>query len=512
MAEIVDCFADRPIIVGSGLAGLIAALTMSPEPSVLVTRSALGAETSSAWAQGGMSVSLSPDDNPSLHLADTLAAGDGLCDAVAAESIILEALDAFHVLQHFGIHFDQDSNGHLALGLEAAHSRRRIVHVGGDRSGTAIVQALTACVLNDPSITVLEGLEARHILMADNVVCGLLLANPTSEIVLPSSRILLATGGIGGLYDATTNPVSNFGQGIAMAARAGAVLADMEFVQFHPTALHCHNRPLALVSEAVRGEGAVLINERGERFMADIPGAELAARNIVAQAISAEITRGGQVFLDARQALGARFSTRFPTITALCHKVGIDPVHMPIPVCPAAHYHMGGIAIDHQGRSSIPGLWVAGEAASTGLHGANRLASNSLLEAVVMGTRAARDITFHNTPHPLGTIPITPKKPDTTLIRPIVSQCLGVLRHAADMHRAIAALLPFVEGEEESSDPAIVALLIAIFAYLRTESRGAHARTDFPLKHDTTQRRHMTLEDVLEIAHSCVAQRKEKIS
>ncbi|HHW4680269.1 MAG TPA: L-aspartate oxidase, partial [Xylella taiwanensis] len=373
MVEILDHLADRPIIVGSGLAGLIAALTISPEPSVLVTRSTLGAETSSAWAQGGMSVSLGPDDNASLHLADTLTAGDGLCDAMAAESIILEAVHAFNVLERFGVRFDRDSNGNLALGLEAAHSRRRIVHVEGDKSGAVIVQALTAAVLNDPSITVIEGVEARQILMVDNAVCGLLLSNPVFDIVLPSSKILLATGGIGGLYDATTNPVNNFGQGIAMAARAGAVLADMEFVQFHPTALHSHDRPLALVSEAVRGEGAELINERGERFMADIPGAELAPRNVVAQAISAEITRGGRVFLDARRVLGPRFSARFPTITALCHKIGVDPARMPIPVRPAAHYHMGGIATDREGRSSIPGLWVAGEAASTGLHGANRL-------------------------------------------------------------------------------------------------------------------------------------------
>jgi len=507
MSEILTHLAGRPVIVGSGLAGLIAALTLSPMPSVIVTRSALGAETSSAWAQGGIAAALGTDDNAGLHLADTLAAGDGLCDAGAAESIVSNAADAIAALQRFGVRFDYDKEGALALGLEAAHSRRRIVHAEGDGSGAAIIQALAAAVLADPAITVIEGAEARRLITADGAVCGLLCAGPGGGFVLPTARVLLATGGIGGLYEATTNPAGNFGQGIALAARAGAALADMEFVQFHPTALDSRRRPLALVSEAVRGEGAELINERGERFMANVAGAELAPRDIVARAISAEIARGGRVFLDARRALGTGFASRFPAITALCQEAGVDPGLQPIQVRPAVHYHMGGVATDLQGRSSVLGLWVAGEAASTGLHGANRLASNSLLEAAVMGMRAARSIAGSDPGSALSAMPAMPGLSNTALVRPIVSRHLGVLRHAGAMHGAIAALLPLAEEEGPASDPAVVALAIAVFASLRNESRGAHARTDFPLKYPVARRRTMTLVQVLESAHAATSQK-----
>ncbi|WP_413712303.1 L-aspartate oxidase [Rhizobium sp. Rhizsp82] len=506
MSEILTHLAGRPVIVGSGLAGLIAALTLSPAPSVIVTRSALGAETSSAWAQGGIAVALGADDDAGLHLADTLAAGDGLCDAGAAESIVADAAETIGALQRFGVRFDHDGAGALALGLEAAHSRRRIAHAEGDGSGAAIIRALAAAVLADPAITVIEGAEARQLIMADGAVRGLLCAGAGGDLMLPTSRVLLATGGIGGLYEATTNPAGNFGQGIALAARAGAALADMEFVQFHPTALDSRRRPLALVSEAVRGEGAELINERGERFMADVAGAELAPRDIVARAISAEIARGGRVFLDARRALGTGFASRFPVIAELCQEAGVDPGLQPIPVRPAVHYHMGGVATDLDGRSSVPGLWVAGEAASTGLHGANRLASNSLLEAAVMGMRAARSIEGSDPGSTLAAIPAMPGPSNTALVRPIVSRHLGVLRNAGAMHGAIAALLPLAEEEGPASDPAVVALAIAVFASLRNESRGAHARTDFPLKHPVARRRTMTLAQVLESAYAATSQ------
>ena len=506
MSEILTHLAGRPVIVGSGLAGLIAALTLSPAPSVIVTRSALGTETSSAWAQGGIAAALGADDSAGLHLADTLAAGDGLCDVGAAESIVADAADTIAALQRFGVRFDRDGAGGLALGLEAAHSRRRIVHAEGDGSGAAIIRALAAAVLADPAIKVIEGAEARRLIMRDGAVCGLLCSGAGGDFVLPTSQVLLATGGIGGLYEATTNPAGNFGQGIALAARAGAALADMEFVQFHPTALDSRRRPLALVSEAVRGDGAELINERGERFMANVAGAELAPRDIVARAISAEIARGGRVFLDARRALGTGFASRFPVIADLCREAGVDPGLQPIPVRPAVHYHMGGVATDLEGRSSVPGLWVAGEAASTGLHGANRLASNSLLEAAVMGGRAARSIAGSGPGSTLSAIPTMPGPSSTALVRPIVSRHLGVLRNAGAMHGAIAALMPLAEEEGPASDPAVVALAIAVFASLRNESRGAHARTDFPLKHPAARRRTMTLAQVLESAHAATSQ------
>ncbi|PCK80778.1 L-aspartate oxidase [Rhizobium sophoriradicis] len=503
MSERLDHLAGRIVIVGSGLAGLMTALTLAPEPSVIVTRAGLGTQTSSAWAQGGIAASIGADDSAALHLADTLAAGDGLCDRTVAAGIIAEAPAAIAALEQAGVRFDRNAAGEFSLGLEAAHNRRRIVHAEGDGSGAAIIAALVRAVAQTPAISVLEGFEARRILMDGDEVAGLLCATAGGAAILLTGKVVLATGGIGGLYDATTNPIGNYGQGIALAARAGADLADMEFVQFHPTALDSRRRPLALVSEAVRGEGALLVNERGERFMARIPGAELAPRDVVARAISAEIARGGRVFLDARDALGSRFATRFPVIAALCGEAGIDPAKDLIPVRPAVHYHMGGVATDANGRSSVPGLWVAGEAASTGLHGANRLASNSLLEAAVMGMRAARDIAGIPA-NSAGTL-LAEKLPapaDASLVRPIVSRHLGVLRNGGAVQNATAALLPLAESDGPAADPAIVALLIAVFAGLRMESRGAHARTDFPLKLADIKRRRMRLSQALEIARA----------
>jgi L-aspartate oxidase len=492
-------------IVGSGLAGLMTALTLAPQPVVIVTRAALGAETSSVWAQGGIAAAVGCDDSTDIHLADTLAAGDGLCDVKAAAGIIAEGPAAIAALERAGVHFDLNGDGRLSLGLEAAHSRRRIVHADGDGSGAAIIRALLSAVARTPSIKMLEGTEARALLTEGSVITGLLVSAASGAAVIPTPSVVLATGGIGGLFDATTNPVSNFGHGIALAANAGAILADMEFVQFHPTGLDSARRPLALVSEAVRGEGAVLVNDRGERFMADIDGADLAPRDIVARAISSELSQGRRVFLDARRALGDGFASRFPTIHRLCGESEIDPATDLIPVRPAVHYHMGGVATDLRGRSSITGLWVVGEAASTGLHGANRLASNSLLEAAVMGMHAGQDIsgTMRSAAFLGGILPIRPRPPaQTAIVRSIVSRHLGVLRHGASLEDAIAALLPLADDASPSADPAAVALLIAVSAMLRTESRGAHARTDFPLTRTRAERRTMTLSAALDIARA----------
>ncbi len=512
MIDVPDHSAGPVAIVGSGLAGLVTALMLAPQPVILITRAHLGTQTSSGWAQGGIAASLGADDSADLHLADTLTAGDGLCDAQAAGSILRDAPEVIAMLERFGVRFDRAPDGSLLLGLEAAHNRRRIVHVAGDGSGAAIVRALVQAVLETPSITVLTGIEVRRLLMDGGRLEGLLCAHRDRSIVLSTSRVVLATGGLGGLYDATTNPGGNYGQGIMLAARAGADLADMEFVQFHPTALDSADwspgRPLALVSEAVRGEGAILVNEKGVRFLGAQHAGELAPRDTLARAISAEIESGGRVFLDARVALGQEFARRFPTISGLCRSAGIDPAVMPIPVRPAVHYHMGGIATDLAGRSTIKGLWVVGEAASTGLHGANRLASNSLLEAAVMGMRAARDIagTSAGAATPPSCADLPPAA-DLSEIRPVVSRNLGLLRNAGTIHCAIARLLPHVEHGGPEEDPALVALAIAVFAALRQESRGAHARTDFPLRLGCAHRRRMSLDGILDAARNMAPHR-----
>ncbi|MBL0373731.1 L-aspartate oxidase [Rhizobium sp. KVB221] len=504
-------FEGRIAIVGSGIAGLMTALELAPEPVVLLTKYGLGLGTSSAWAQGGIAASLGSDDSVGFHLADTRAAGGGHCDERAAATIIGEAQAAIDALESWGVAFDRNTDGNFALGLEAAHSHRRIVHAAGDGTGVAIVRALARAVAATPSITVLEGADVRRLLTSGGRIAGLVGKQDGQAFSLRTTRVVLATGGVGGLYDATTNPPENFGQGIALAARAGAVLADMEFVQFHPTALALAKQPLPLISEAVRGEGALLVNERGDRFMADTPGLELAPRDVVARAIGAQIERGGRVFLDARNC-GVPFDARFPAISKICRQNAIDPTTEPIPVCPAAHYHMGGVATDLSGRSSVTGLWAVGEVACTGLHGANRLASNSLLEATVMGLRVARDLLSS---------PIEPGRPslaksllagrilltpESQKVRRVASRHLGIVRQGSGIEEAIATLLPWAEGFSPATDPATVGLLIAVFAHLRQESRGAHARSDFPNKQPVGDRTMLTLSEVLDLAWSIVPQ------
>jgi L-aspartate oxidase len=301
--------------------------------------------------------------------------------------------------------------------------------------------ALVAAARTAPSIVILEGFEARRLLVEDNAVRGLIAIGPSGPALFATDKVVIATGGIGGLYADSTNPLSSFGQGLALAARAGAVLADMEFVQFHPTALDVLTRPAPLVSEAVRGEGAKLINERGERFMADIPGAELAPRDVVARAIWRLRASGGRAFIDARAAIGEKFDARFSGIAAACHAAGVNPAREPIPVRPAQHYHMGGIAVDAEGRSSVAGLWACGEAASTGLHGANRLASNSLAEAAVDAAIVARSIDGAKSgalvPPRLAW---APRAPDPAPVRPILSRAAGVARDGQTLTAAIGSL------------------------------------------------------------------------
>jgi len=472
----------RPVIIGGGAAGLMTALQLAPEPVVLVSKSPLGAEASSMWAQGGLAAPVGADDTPALHLADTLAAGAGLCDAAAASRIVHAAPAAVEHLAELGVAFDRRADGSWRLGLEAAHGRNRILHATGDGTGREIMRALIAAVRRTPSITLLEGLEARRLIVEDNAVRGVLAASDRGAMTITTNRAVIATGGIGGLFADSTNPGGCFGQGLALAAHAGATLSDIEFVQFHPTAFDGPSRPMPLLTEAIRGDGAVLIDETGQRFMLDQPGAELAPRDIVARAVWRHRAAGHRTFLDARKNPGADFAQRYPVISAFCKMAGIDPARDPIPIRPAVHYHMGGIAVDGFGRSSVQGLWACGEAARTGLHGANRLASNSLMEAVVCARWVAESVESTSAgPRAMLRDGAMPPATDPSVVRPILTQGLGVLRDRDGMTRAIRNLHPFATGQNAASDAALVGLMIAVAAIRREESRGGHFRTDFPL-------------------------------
>ncbi|TIO74104.1 L-aspartate oxidase [Mesorhizobium sp.] len=469
-----------PVIVGAGIAGLMTALHLAPHPVVLLSSTPLGTEASSTLAQGGLAASVGPDDSTDLHLTDTLAAGDGLCNEAMARRVVEALPRAVDHLIRLGVPFDCTFNGTLRLGLEAAHSRRRIVHAAGDATGRELLRVLVAVVRRTPSIIIMEGMTARRLVVAEGGIVGVLAVGCDGVVALPTRRVVLATGGIGGLFRDTTNPLASFGHGLALAACAGAELANLEFVQFHPTALDTARRPMPLVSEAVRGEGALLVDEHGHRFLADTPGAELAARDVVARAISDQLAAGHRVFLDARNCLGARFAKRFPVIEAACRQAGIDPAVDPIPVRPAAHYHMGGVAVDVEGRSSVPGLWACGEVACTGLHGANRLASNSLAEAVATSAWVATSVAGTCMGWQWPRLPtMVPLRPDPSPIRQLVSDALGIIRNGKALANAVETLLPIAVGGKAAADPALVALLMAIAALRREESRGSHSRSDF---------------------------------
>lgn len=494
------------VVIGAGLAGLFTALRLAPLPVTVVAAAPLGQGASSVWAQGGIAAAVGEGDTPERHAADTIAAGGGIVDPHVAEVVASEAPARIADLLRYGVPFDRDLAGHFLLSREAAHSEARVVRVSGDRAGAAIMQSLIAAVQATPSIRVLEGYEALDLILdagsgAGGRVSGVRLVRTEATGTgmfdfMPASAVVVATGGSGALYAVTTNPVYARGEAIAFAARAGAVIADAEFVQFHPTAIDAGIDPAPLASEALRGEGAVLINGAGARFMPGRdPAGDLAPRDVVARAVFAEIAAGRGAFLDCREAIGAAFPEKFPTVTAHCRAAGIDPVTQPIPVAPAAHYHMGGVATDLSGRTSLEGLWAVGEVASTGLHGANRLASNSLLEAVVLGARAADDIAALVTPHQAHPIARTyrtgPERPLDTArrarlvgrLRQTMSTHVGVVRNGAGLATALGVVREI--GEEAGDDRMVVnmalaAEIIAGSALMRTESRGAHYRSDFP--------------------------------
>jgi L-aspartate oxidase len=498
--------ASNVVIVGGGLAGLFCALKLAPRPVTLISAAPLGEGASSAWAQGGIAAAIAKGDSAEAHAADTVAVGGGLVDEDIALGLAREAPARIDDLLRYGVPFDRDLEGALAVGREAAHSARRIVHVRGDMAGKAIIAALGDAVRRTPSIRLIEGYVAEALLGAGGAVTGLQLRKADDAAAKPvfiaSSAIVLATGGIGHLYAVTTNPPEASGLGLAIAARAGAVIADPEFVQFHPTAIMAGRDPAPLATEALRGEGAVLINNRGERFMqAQHPLAELAPRDIVARGVFAEISAGRGAFLDASKALGSRFSEKFPTVYASCLAAGIDPAEQPVPVAPAAHYHMGGVAVDARGRTSLEGLWAGGEVSSTGAHGANRLASNSLLEAVVYAARIAEDINGATlgSAAPLGVEQPVPRNcamPNLSAenLRAMMSSHVGVIRHGERLGEAVRAFASLERdtGNIALGNMATTALLVAASAWARRESRGAHCRSDFPDEKSASRHRTMT--------------------
>jgi len=506
------------IVVGGGVAGLAAALALGGRRVLLVSKRKLGAGGASNWAQGGVAVALAPGDSPASHAADTLAVSGGIGDAEAVELLTRRGPRRVLELVARGARFDHeghDGSGELAFGREAAHSAARILHAGGDATGAEMVRALTQAVLETPWIEVLEETFAEDLVVEGGRVVGLLVrdARPSGDRrlrALASGAVVLATGGIGQAWRHTTNPLEATGDGLAMAARAGAALADLEFMQFHPTALAGARDPLPLLTEALRGEGAVLLDGAGRRFMLDEhPRAELAPRDVVARAIFRRRAAGDEVFLDAREAVGERFPERFPTVFARCREQGFDPRHELLPVTPAAHYHMGGVATDLRGRTSIAGLWACGEVASTGAHGANRLASNSLLEALVFGAEAGEDVVRSAPARPdarlawraarrataSGGAPIDEERSRAARarLREVLWQNVGVERDGERLRAALSEL------EEIAADPAAssgelrslvtVGRLVAAAALLREESRGAHWRRDFPSSDPGSARR-----------------------
>jgi L-aspartate oxidase len=459
-----------------------------------VTKETL-ADSASAWAQGGIAVALGPGDSPSQHAADTLAAGGGLADPEAVRILTSEGPDRIYELLAMGAKFDRGPDGKLGLGLEAAHTKPRIIHSGGDRTGAALISCLAEVVRELPEIELLEHTEVTSLLTENGAVVGVaILPSGGTASSLPASAVILATGGVGQLYAVTTNPQVATADGWALAHRAGALLQDIEFLQFHPTALKLPGiNPAPLISEAVRGAGAILVDTTGNRFALDHdPRGELAPRDVLARAVAAADASGG-AWLDARSIEGV--ASRFPGITAMLLRHHLDPAKDLLPVAPALHYAMGGIQTDLEGRTTLPGLWAVGEVARTGVHGANRLASNSLLEGLVFADRAGRSLSkalHQSSPRPC-TTPSSGERDSGAdseceairqEMRNLMTADVGLQRSEASLLHAERELGRLIRATPPAAwrthNQLLVASLITRAARLRRESLGGHRRTDYP--------------------------------
>ena len=474
---------DAPVVVGAGVAGLSVALGL--DRAYVISSKEMG---STWWAQGGIAAALGADDSPQAHAEDTVAVSGGLAvdDAVAA--LTLGGPEAISRLIQMGAEFDRDDDGILLLGREGGHQARRVVHADGDATGAEVMRALNEAVGATDTVQVIEGRVVDLARDGDRVV-GVVTADGKTRIVYTAPAVVLATGGAGRKYALTTNPPSVTGDGIMIAARAGARLADLEFVQFHPTSLNAGKDPMPLLTEALRGEGATLVDASGRRFMDQYhPMAELAPRDIVARAIFWQIDRGSSAYLDGRSILN--FHERFPTVTAHALSVGLDPSEHLLPVSPAAHYYMGGIDADTLGRTSLPGLWAVGECSSTGVHGANRLASNSLLEGLVFGARVALDVDQRHgePPHSIEVpkealdLPVV-AGPVIDELRQVMWDRVGLIRTGDGLWEARNAILDMeqVMGRTIAGrNAADLGLLMVMAALRRSESRGGHYRADYP--------------------------------
>ncbi len=506
------------LVIGSGVAGLRAAIALAGHGSVLILTKADPSESNTGYAQGGIAAAVGPDDSPELHARDTMAAGDGLCVPEAVSTLVHDGPRYVRELLDWGA-FDRDEQGQPALGREAAHSVRRVLHAR-DATGRQIGRVLWEKVAAHPRITVRADAAALALAMADGGCTGALFLDRSGQVQQASARrTLIATGGAGQVFRETTNPAIATGDGIAMAFEAGARVTDLEFIQFHPTALNVAGAPRFLLSEALRGEGAQLINEQGERFMPRYEAAgDLASRDLVARAIVKEARRTrGWIYLSMAHLDPGYIRSRFPTIAEVVSQAGLDLATDRIPVSPAAHYAMGGVETDLDGRTSIPGLFAAGEAACTGVHGANRLASNSLLEGLVFGARAAEAMTGPEQPARLFAVaappvywlvPGTPRIPAPGEVRDLMWRHVGLVRTREGLTEAAAQLSawwgmvrdarnanPTDEGLRRAASIVTVGMLIARAALRREESRGGHFREDFPVRDDLHCRIHLV--DVL---------------